>query len=113
MKLVGKQWVEETWKEIFQESRRKTAKIFFAPVYGAYLAFKEVGQQEDAIRRRDNLAAKNAQPWEHRATVIFKADKELTEEDIRAMLEKSPAVFKGTVVIEEWDEPEPGDPADV
>jgi hypothetical protein len=61
----------------------------------------------------------NKQPFYHRVTVLFTATRALKEDELKDLLfdglnEMSKGkIVKGSVEIEEFDEPEPGDPADL
>jgi hypothetical protein len=58
----------------------------------------------------------NKQPWYHGVMFTFTATESMSHEEIQARLEKAfktrPCV-PGTVFIDELNEPEPGDPADL
>ena len=59
------------------------------------------------------------QPWYHRVDgVLFTGTGDITQEDFEKALEKALVALKagyvkGSLQIEEWAEPEPGDPADL
>lgn len=58
----------------------------------------------------------NKQPFYHRVTVLFTATEELTEADVLKKVRKGLSgrqVIASSVEIEEFDEPMPGDPADL
>jgi len=55
----------------------------------------------------------NKQPFYHRATILFTATREVPQEEVEAIIFKIADVVEGTVVIEEYDEPEAGDPHDL
>lgn len=62
----------------------------------------------------DNM---NKQPFYHGCEVMFTATEEFTESRVLELitkgLESDPTVVKGSVEFAEYDEPEPGDPADL
>ena len=58
----------------------------------------------------------NKQPFYHEVTVLFTATRPLDESEVQALLEKSlknKDIVKGTVQIDGYEDPEPGDPADL
>jgi hypothetical protein len=61
----------------------------------------------------------NKQPFYHRATILFTATRPITEEEFRKLVAYAVecglegAGLEDTVEIEEWLEPEAGDPMDL
>lgn len=58
----------------------------------------------------------NKQPFYHRCTILFTATEPMTEEDVLENIQDGltmDIVIKDSIQIEEFDDPEPGDPADL
>ena len=58
----------------------------------------------------------NKQPFYHRADVLFTCTEPLSREEFIAALAKGlkrHGLVKGGIEVEEYDEPDPGDPADL
>lgn len=59
----------------------------------------------------------NHQPFYHRVTFLFTAIKEVTQDEtlnaLRLGFDKDTDIIKESIMVEEFDEPEAGDPADL
>jgi hypothetical protein len=58
----------------------------------------------------------NKQPYYHGVMFIFTATRAFTQEEVQQRLEKAfkgRDIVPGTVMVDEFNEPEPGDPADL
>lgn len=55
----------------------------------------------------------NHQPFYHRATVLFTAVREVDESEVTAALSEIKGIVPHSLLVEEYDEPEPGDPSDL
>jgi hypothetical protein len=56
------------------------------------------------------------QPFYHEVTVLFTATRPFTIEEVQTLLEhkfRHKEIVRGTIMIDEFQEPEPGDPADL
>jgi hypothetical protein len=56
------------------------------------------------------------QPFYHEVTILFTATCSFALEEVQALLEaklKHKNIVRGTIIIDRFDEPEPGDPADL
>lgn len=56
------------------------------------------------------------QPFYHEMTVLFTATREFTLSEVQALLDakfKHKDIVPHTIVIDSFDEPEPGDPSDL
>lgn len=54
------------WKHEMSRSAIRTAKLFFAPIYGTYLVFKEVNAELDAIAAEEKSSAAREGPSNER-----------------------------------------------
>lgn len=60
--------------------------------------------------------SRNKQPWTHGVMFIFTATREFTQAEVQQRLEKAfkgRDIVAGTVMVDEFNEPEPGDPCDL